>query len=435
MTVSFEKVSNWLARKVKRHLQFEIDFFGIYLYIMTLPKDQIPTTPTTQTAHHHGQQLANRGNDHSTSHHHHSRLLYFLTDPSMLSLSRLPFQYVNQPSQPFLFPTTTLLNNTTAPKQKSKSKTNALTTILPLPNPQQSIAVAAVDDCCNQCCPVISAENKLPAITNTTTGRKRPLAEEEKNQPSPKKANIEENEGQTKCKWSSCVASFNTIEDLTPHLYKNHLNNSRKPQSNACFWESCSEGALLDGSSQDLLNHLTSQHLKNALLHACRWINCSERFEAFDTLTIHLSEEHVGSGKSEYTCRWIACERDGKTFTQRQKIMRHIQTHTGAKPFQCQTCQKRFSESNIMTQHMRTHTGEKPFKCDQCDRQFSVSASLTIHKRVHSGEKPFGCKYQDCNKRFSESSNLTKHVSLISSFLYLFINMMIDASSYRRKAI
>lgn len=383
---------------------------------MTLSsKDQISTTPVNQAVHHHEQHLANRVTDSPINHHHHSRLLYFLTDPSMLSLSRLPFQYM--PPQPFLFPTTTLINNTTATtRQKSKvSKANTLTTILPVPAPQQHIAVAAIDGCCNQCCPGISAENKLPAITDTTIQRKRSLTIEEQGLPSPKRTinqNTEDKEGETRCKWSSCAASFSTIEDLTPHLFKNHLNNSRKPQSNACFWESCSDGALLDGSSQDLLNHLTSQHLKNALLHACRWMNCSERFEAFDTLTIHLSQDHVGSGKSKYICHWIACERGGKTFTQRQKIMRHIQTHTGAKPFQCQTCQKRFSESNIMTQHMRTHTGEKPFKCDQCDRQFSVSASLTIHKRVHSGEKPFGCKYQDCNKRFSESSNLTKHVSL-----------------------
>ncbi|KAI8050683.1 hypothetical protein BDF21DRAFT_350954 [Thamnidium elegans] len=337
------------------------------------------STSSSQVTHQHGRHGANLLTDHSTDHHHHSRLLYFLTDPSILSLSRLTY-----PQPPFLFPTPSLINT----RSKLKSKSNLATL---LPNSSQPIAVAAVDDCCNKC-----------FVGNHPTGPETERQEE------------------TRCKWSSCVAKFNTMEDLTPHLYKTHLNNRKAQQSNACFWESCAEGALLDGTSQDLLNHLTSQHLKRALLHACRWLDCTERFEAFDKLTIHLSKVHVGSGKSEYSCQWVPCQRNGKIFTQRQKIMRHIQTHTGAKPFQCQICQKHFSESNIMTQHMRTHTGEKPYKCDQCDRQFSVSASLTIHKRVHSGEKPFACKYQDCNKRFSESSNLTKHVSIFIFLFYLY---------------
>lgn len=398
-------------------------------------KDQ-PNTSSNQTFHHHVHQGPNLVTD-NNSHHHHSRLLYFLTDPtSLLSMSsRVPYAATNPP--PFLFPTPSLMNT----RPKPKLTTTNTKPILPIPpttmTQQQPFAVAAVDDCCNQCCPAIPAENRRAGETTQTEStvvspiertNKRGLTEvvsvppqgtkrarnETTNNTTTSNNRVESNKEsnsseEARCKWSSCVASFNTMEDLTPHLYKTHLNN--RQQTNACFWESCTEGALLDGgTSEDLLNHLTSQHLK--LLHACRWMNCTERFEAFDKLTIHLSKVHVGSGKSEYRCHWVPCDRDGKLFSQRQKIMRHIQTHTGAKPFQCQICQKHFSEANIMTQHMRTHTGEKPFQCDVCQREFSVSASLTIHKRVHSGEKPFGCKYQGCNKRFAESSNLTKHVNI-----------------------
>jgi len=35
--------------------------------------------------------------------------------------------------------------------------------------------------------------------------------------------------------------------------------------------------------------------------------------------------------------------------------------------------------------------------------------ALTIHKRMHNGDKPFKCP--QCDKAFSESSNLSKHVS------------------------
>jgi uncharacterized Zn-finger protein len=65
----------------------------------------------------------------------------------------------------------------------------------------------------------------------------------------------------------------------------------------------------------------------------------------------------------EYVCEWHKCERKGKPFTQRQKMMRHLQTHTGDKPYQCMECLQRFSDMVAMNQHKRIHTGEKPYKC------------------------------------------------------------------------
>lgn len=71
----------------------------------------------------------------------------------------------------------------------------------------------------------------------------------------------------------------------------------------------------------------------------------------------HLSTAHVGSGRARYTCEWGGCERstervcgaegggeeeeeewerrrdareDKGVFRQRQKVMRHLQMHTGA---------------------------------------------------------------------------------------------------------
>ncbi|KAI8636806.1 hypothetical protein BD408DRAFT_77009 [Parasitella parasitica] len=403
-------------------------------------QDQLPSIATIRHSHN----SATDGNATKSNHHHHSRLLYFLTDPSS-SFSKLNYTQF-QPSQPQLQPSLLPIASptfipfpsspSTTPRLYSiqndpigihrPSKPNAILPILPPPQPtSQPIAVAAVDDCCNECCPVIAAEanagvNDLSDQNLTLPSIKKRKRDDEQSKDN---AAVEKaKERPTQCRWSSCAASFDTVEDLTPHLFNSHLN---KQPLRDCYWGSCGQ-QFLDGDTS-ILDHLSSQHLHSALLlHACRWVNCQERFSAFDTLTVHLSRVHVGSGKSEYKCQWTACERNGKAFTQRQKIMRHIQTHTGAKPYQCHTCKRRFSESNMVVQHMRIHTGERPFKCDQCPKEFSVSAALTIHKRVHTGEKPLACRYTGCSKRFSESSNLTKHVMYFKQQLQImFINFFL----------
>lgn len=93
--------------------------------------------------------------------------------------------------------------------------------------------------------------------------------------------------------------------------------------------------------------------------HPCLWHHCPAVFSSTAALMEHLSAAHVGSGKARYTCEWEGCDRstrvacpmtlyeeeseedevaferrreartDAGTFRQRQKIMRHLQMHTG----------------------------------------------------------------------------------------------------------
>ncbi|THU99094.1 hypothetical protein K435DRAFT_719959 [Dendrothele bispora CBS 962.96] len=145
--------------------------------------------------------------------------------------------------------------------------------------------------------------------------------------------------------------------------------------------------------------------------HVCLWQNCQETFATCDELTSHLACVHVGSGKAHYECFWKDCVRNGqKGFTSKQKICRHLQSHTGHRPFQCKLCQQNFSEAATLQQHMRRHTQEKPYVCDYpgCGKSFAITGALTIHKRTHNGHKPFKCTF--CERAFAESSNLSKHL-------------------------
>ncbi|XP_054457898.1 early growth response protein 4 [Anoplopoma fimbria] len=79
------------------------------------------------------------------------------------------------------------------------------------------------------------------------------------------------------------------------------------------------------------------------------------------------------------------------------------------KPFRCSVgaCERRFSRSDELNRHVRIHTGQKPFQCAICARSFSRSDHLTTHTRTHTGEKPFSCEV--CGKRFARSDERKRH--------------------------
>uniref|UniRef100_V9KRC6 Early growth response protein 2b n=1 Tax=Callorhinchus milii TaxID=7868 RepID=V9KRC6_CALMI len=89
---------------------------------------------------------------------------------------------------------------------------------------------------------------------------------------------------------------------------------------------------------------------------------------------------------------------------------RPSKTPVHERPYPCpaEGCDRRFSRSDELTRHIRIHTGHKPFQCRICMRNFSRSDHLTTHIRTHTGEKPFSCPH--CNRAFADRSNLRAHL-------------------------
>ncbi|KAL3278086.1 hypothetical protein HHI36_013431 [Cryptolaemus montrouzieri] len=91
---------------------------------------------------------------------------------------------------------------------------------------------------------------------------------------------------------------------------------------------------------------------------------------------------------------------------------RPSKTPVHERPYACpvENCDRRFSRSDELTRHIRIHTGQKPFQCRICMRSFSRSDHLTTHIRTHTGEKPFSCDV--CARKFARSDEKKRHAKV-----------------------
>jgi hypothetical protein len=145
------------------------------------------------------------------------------------------------------------------------------------------------------------------------------------------------------CMWAGCKAIANSEEELQIHLNTHHL-----PSAYQCQWDTCD---IVIPSETDLEKHVQSQHLLPQLektsstpagAKICEWQDVDENgtshvcglvFPSSTELQQHAKDVHIAAlrKRTGYHCHWVGCNRRDKPFSQKGKVERHLQTHTGCK--------------------------------------------------------------------------------------------------------
>lgn len=128
-------------------------------------------------------------------------------------------------------------------------------------------------------------------------------------------------------------------------------------------------------------------------------LHCPKKFGQKTHLNNHLK---VHNDEKSFQCSYCV-----KKFRDKTCFKYHLKTHTGKNLFECPQCHKRYPRQCDMTRHLKVHSGERPFECERCGRRFTYKHDMKRHERVHTGEKRFGCSR--CDKRFARKNDLTNH--------------------------
>ncbi|KAK0618254.1 hypothetical protein B0T17DRAFT_496016 [Bombardia bombarda] len=89
----------------------------------------------------------------------------------------------------------------------------------------------------------------------------------------------------------------------------------------------------------------------------CAWEGCKAGdLRNMDRLVEHIHNDHIEGRQKKYTCEWNGCTRKSLAHASGYALKAHMRSHTREKPFYCYLpeCDRAFTRSDALAKHMRT---------------------------------------------------------------------------------
>ena len=182
--------------------------------------------------------------------------------------------------------------------------------------------------------------------------------------------------------------------DSTDNEETNHcqLNKSADTQNKKKF---VCDICVKEFKSKSAISYHMKVH-KGARPYKCD--HCLKAFSSQSALNLHRKTHLPPAFKCDF-CPTM--------FAQKINRDRHMNTHTGVKPYECELCDERFAQEYGLKVHRERHQStERKHKCEVCFKTFATSSCLSQHRKAHLA-RYFECPF--CNKKFSQSSNCRTH--------------------------
>ncbi|XP_018336391.1 gastrula zinc finger protein xFG20-1-like isoform X1 [Agrilus planipennis] len=91
-------------------------------------------------------------------------------------------------------------------------------------------------------------------------------------------------------------------------------------------------------------------------IRAFKCTHCEKEYKNNRVLEIHLKKVHgIGNAKIPVRVKKFFCEHCPKAFAAKDKLQRHMYSHTGERPFSCNICDKKFTDKWYVKQHLTVH--------------------------------------------------------------------------------
>ena len=140
-----------------------------------------------------------------------------------------------------------------------------------------------------------------------------------------------------------------------------------------------------------------------------------------DAFARRKHEETVHEGRKDLGYSCVKC---GKSYTNRNALNYHEQTHNEIIKHDCALCELQFSSERNLVKHSELKHGEKTqiFKCEKCNVNISNKSNFDRHNRENHYEIKVNCDYvedldslnilkcENCDQTFKRKFDLKRHI-------------------------